>query len=182
MALIEAEREMSRLVRTGSLGVRHGMTRDNPRAVWPQHRKLTGQLEVGQHAQSTDQWVIRTLARRSALSRVLPTRSPDRAAASRARASAMSARDPCSVRPVSSRSTILRMVSTSGSSGIDERGSPPTGATPRLPYVISLQRGRDFIHCTAECPARTISASLCEALCTRAMTSQVACLGSRWRA
>ena len=27
------------------------MTRDNSRAVRPQHRKLTGQLEVGQHAQ-----------------------------------------------------------------------------------------------------------------------------------
>ena len=34
-----------------SLGIRHGMTRDNPRAVRPQHRQLTGQLEVGQHAQ-----------------------------------------------------------------------------------------------------------------------------------
>ena len=50
--LAEAQREMGRLVGIRSFGIGYGMTRDNSRAVRPQHRKLAGQLEVGQHAQS----------------------------------------------------------------------------------------------------------------------------------
>jgi hypothetical protein len=49
--LAEAQGEMGRLVRKRTLGIGHGMTRHNPRAIWPEDRKLTGQLEVGQHAQ-----------------------------------------------------------------------------------------------------------------------------------
>ena len=163
-------------MRKWSLGIGHGMTRDNSRPVRPQHRKLTGQLEVRQHAQSTRPMGDEDLGATIGAEQGPPHEQPK----IRQRRVAHQFRQ-CQLETRQRATDQLALDDPADGFDFRQLGHSSRRATayrpePWPPNDISLQRGRDLIHCTAECPARTISASLCEALCTRAMTSQVACL------